>query len=269
MLGDIADQVYKAIEEGKKCAVALRNAQDFAENAHDMLAVHLRGSAGMESDVEQTLDQFYNTKTGADDLTKVIEVALQHLDTVIKNIIGEGTPPASTDSEDAPTNATNTAKKPPAAQSQARPKRPAQPVRPVPPERIKAIRNSLPPPVIPRTGQRTVGQWIGPDGHAEPIQSGWDEKSDLVQDQLARLGLPEGTTRKGDVEMKLAAYMVAKGITHAEVVINNVPCKVENGCAKLVPVLLPEGSSLTVHGTDQKGNPTYVRFTGGSKPPWL
>nr|BFE51570.1 hypothetical protein GCM10017745_49970 [Saccharothrix mutabilis subsp. capreolus] len=95
----------------------------------------------------------------------------------------------------------------------------------IPPERVEELRRELPPPVVPNSGQKTVGRWIGPDGTAEPIQSGFDQSSALVQSQLARMGLPEGSGRSGDVEQKLAAHMVANGIKHATLIINHRPCR--------------------------------------------
>lgn len=53
-----------------------------------------------------------------------------------------------------------------------------------------------------------------------------------------------------DVELKIAAEMRDSGITDAPVVINNVPCKGQTSCDDLLGVVLPEGSTLTVHGTN-------------------
>jgi len=45
---------------------------------------------------------------------------------------------------------------------------------------------------------------------------------------------------------------------HATIVQNYEPCKFWKGCAALLPVMLPQGCSLTVHA------PNYRRtFTGG------
>lgn len=52
-------------------------------------------------------------------------------------------------------------------------------------------------------------------------------------------------------------------IQHASVVINYVPCRLKWGCDNLLPVILPEGYTLTVYG------PNYRKtFTGGKRPPW-
>jgi hypothetical protein len=47
------------------------------------------------------------------------------------------------------------------------------------------------------------------------------------------------------------------------VVINHRPCKGRLGCEGLVPVVLPEGYSLTVHAPNYR-----KRFTGGAQPWW-
>jgi hypothetical protein len=64
-------------------------------------------------------------------------------------------------------------------------------------------------------------------------------------------------------EQKLAARMVRDKIIDATLVINNRPCRGPAGCDTLLPLLLPPGYSLTVHG------PNYRKtFTGGAVPPW-
>lgn len=60
--------------------------------------------------------------------------------------------------------------------------------------------------------------------------------------------------------MKAAVRARRDGATHTEVVLNNVPCRGIYGCDQLLPILLPSGYSLTVHG------PNYRKtFTGGQK----
>ncbi len=63
------------------------------------------------------------------------------------------------------------------------------------------------------------------------------------------------------VEMKAATRAVKAGVTHTEVVINNIPCGPRRfSCDALLPILLPEGYTLTVYG------PNYRKsYTGGKK----
>jgi hypothetical protein len=81
---------------------------------------------------------------------------------------------------------------------------------------------------------------------------------------LAALGFRRKLTRAFDVEMKMAAYMRNHGVRSATLLINNTPCRGPLGCDELVPVLLPEGSTLTVHGADG----FTKTYTGGATPPW-
>jgi len=144
---------------------------------------------------------------------------------------------------------------------------PADPPK-IPRERIEALRRELPPPVQQGKGQKTHGRWIGPDGQARPIVSGRDEVAALVERDLQARGMPGKSVRASDVEMKLAAHMVRYGIKHATVVINHVPCRGKLGCDQLVPILLPEGSTLTVHGETVRGQRFYKKYTGGAQPWW-
>ncbi|AXX33310.1 hypothetical protein APASM_5945 [Actinosynnema pretiosum subsp. pretiosum] len=138
-----------------------------------------------------------------------------------------------------------------------------------PADRIERIRESLPPPVVVGAGQQTRGRWIAPNGRDYPISSGLDSRSELVDAQLAAKGLADRETiRKGDVEMKLAADMAATGIRHVTVVINHRPCRGRYNCHTLVPILLPEGYTLTVYGITSSGTRTRVRYTGGAEPWW-
>ena len=115
-------------------------------------------------------------------------------------------------------------------------------------------------------GAKTHGRWIDESGDTQEVVSGRDERSDAAWNILRQQGIPAPgqTTTVADVEQKLAAQMATEGRTHMEVVINNEPCKGPYGCDSLVPVILPEGSTLTVHG------PAGYRktYTGGAKPWW-
>jgi hypothetical protein len=71
--------------------------------------------------------------------------------------------------------------------------------------------------------------------------------------------------RASDVEMKLAAHMRKKGIRSATLVTNHLPCEGPLGCDALIPVILPEGYTLTVYGADGS-----VRvYKGGKTSSWL
>ncbi|MEU3625360.1 hypothetical protein BS329_30635 [Amycolatopsis coloradensis] len=82
------------------------------------------------------------------------------------------------------------------------------------------------------------------------MTSGRDDRTDRVNEIVKEAGCPfVPLTAAADVELKIAAEMRDSGITDATVVINNVPCKGQACCDDLLGVVLPEGSTLTVHGT--------------------
>jgi hypothetical protein len=102
------------------------------------------------------------------------------------------------------------------------------------------------------------------------MTSGWDDDLSVgVNKFLMEHGcpkLPVGTA--ADVELKLAAMMRMLGaadprMRHVTVVINNRPCKGDLSCDELVPVILPEGYSLTIHAPNY-----FKRMTGGATPWW-
>jgi hypothetical protein len=137
------------------------------------------------------------------------------------------------------------------------------------PDKVEELRRDLPPhraPGGPR--QKTRGTWIGPDGTAQPIVSGRDEYADAADAVLRDMGMPRMSAKTADVEIKLATRMVAEGVEHATVVINAKPCVGQFGCDTLVPILLPEGTTLTVHGVTPTGERFRKRYTGGARPWW-
>jgi hypothetical protein len=121
----------------------------------------------------------------------------------------------------------------------------------------------MPPPVTGNTGAKTHGRWVDERGEVHEIVSGRDDDSIEAARLLREHGIPPrgelATT--ADVEQKLAAQMAREGRKHLDVSLNNRPCKGPYGCDTLVPVILPEGYSMTVHA------PRYRKtFTGGAKP---
>ncbi|WP_370964784.1 DddA-like double-stranded DNA deaminase toxin [Amycolatopsis sp. cg9] len=121
------------------------------------------------------------------------------------------------------------------------------------------------PPAVTRRGQKTHGRWFAPGAAPSAVTSGQDALSQRVNDVLQAAGCPKlPVTASADVELKIAAAMRDQGITDATVVINNQPCKGMMSCDGLLGVVLPPGSTLTVHGTDGF---TKI-YKGGEKPWW-
>jgi hypothetical protein len=132
---------------------------------------------------------------------------------------------------------------------------------------IDKLRRELPPPITAAergTGRKTHGRWIGADGAVRPIVSGHDELSRMTIKRLRALGYRRRLTVETHAEMKVAACMAQQYDTdhapqRATLVLNQTPCPGEFGCAELLPVMLPDGCSLTVHA------PNYRRtFSGGA-----
>ncbi|WP_376774449.1 DddA-like double-stranded DNA deaminase toxin [Saccharothrix tamanrassetensis] len=200
-----------------------------------MLARAMKGAHHLEADGAQVLATF----------TGVVDACKGYL----WSLLNEAAKNAESYADRLATETTATPAPPPQQPPAQPPAQPEQRLRPDPAEppvlpagtdRRTTARTT--PPVVPNSRQKTVGRWIGPDGTAQPIQSGFDQRSALVQSQLARMGLPDGSGRSGDVEQKLAAYMVANGIMHATLIISYRPCRGrDDSCDTLVPILLPKG----------------------------
>ncbi|MFC5058692.1 DddA-like double-stranded DNA deaminase toxin [Saccharothrix xinjiangensis] len=238
----MAAQVRAACAKGGQARTALEHAEDLAQEAHDVLARALEGTRRLGAAGAQVLAAFAG----------VVDACKGHywplLNEAVKAAQGYADHLAATDTSGQAPIVQQPAQPTWAQPPEQSPVRQVEPVDPpmIPPDRIESLRRELPPPVEPGTGQRTHGRWIGPDGQAQPVVSGRDARSKLVNEQLAEKGWAEGTARSGDVEMKLAAHMAANGIKHATVVINHVVCKGKLNCDTLVPILLPEGATPTV-----------------------
>ncbi|MGX7824124.1 DddA-like double-stranded DNA deaminase toxin [Actinokineospora sp. 24-640] len=118
------------------------------------------------------------------------------------------------------------------------------------------------PPEVPKpnpSGKKTHGKVMGSD---EVIVSGMDDESAEVWQRLLKAGIPPRakTMAVNHVEMKVAVRMIRSGAKHIEVVVNNQPCPGILGCRELLPIILPEGYRLTVHGPNYHGT-----FEGGEK----
>ncbi|GAA3865207.1 hypothetical protein GCM10022243_34270 [Saccharothrix violaceirubra] len=134
---------------------------------------------------------------------------------------------------------------------------------------MEELRREPPPTFERNTGRKTHGRWIAPGGSAQPAVSGHDEWTPKVNEILADQGCPRlPVATSADVELKLAARMRVQraddpAMRHVSLVLNRAPCEGTLGCDKLLPVVLPEGYTLSVYGP----NGYYEKFSGG-KSPW-
>ncbi len=246
-LEEIAASVTAACDKASKCKDALAAAQDLTEDAEVLLVRALKGDT--TGDKDGVLAAFAEVVKGITDLWKALDKGTELAQTVLDRLLGAD------------------------ARSAADPRVADAPgvsaigARAIPPERVAELRRELPPPVVSGTGRKTHGRWVGPDGAVHAIVSGGDEWTPKVNDALAAEGCPKIPVRVAvDVELKPAAWMRAEGETnpamrHVTVVINAKPCKGPFSCDRLLPVILPEGYSLTVYAPDYR-----KRFTGGEKP---
>ncbi|MBB5960040.1 hypothetical protein FHS29_006662 [Saccharothrix tamanrassetensis] len=68
---EVAENVAQACDVASKCRDALGQAQDLAEEAHDLLAANLRGAVRLETDTEQTLATLAAVKNVITELGKL------------------------------------------------------------------------------------------------------------------------------------------------------------------------------------------------------
>jgi hypothetical protein len=108
---------------------------------------------------------------------------------------------------------------------------------------------------VERRGHRekTRGLWRDPDGHEQPLLSGFDEYREMA-DRLAvdkQLGdPPHALAISSHVEIKFALMMRERELTNETIVVNKRPCDGDLGCDQMLPRFLPAGGSLTVYGPD-------------------
>ncbi|WP_433259875.1 DddA-like double-stranded DNA deaminase toxin [Actinosynnema sp. CS-041913] len=258
-LGEVAARVRVACRKAAQARTALEQAEDLTQEAHDVLARALDGARHLESDATQMLSAFTRVVDGCRGyLWPLLNEAVKNAESLADRLAAEVLAyPASTTRR-------------PAQPLQRPPVRQADPDHApvIPPDRIEQLRRELPPPVVAGSGQKTRGYWIGADGTVQPVVSGRDDDADEADTRLRDMGMPRKSAKTGDAEIKLATRMVREGVRHATVLINNEPCVGPFGCDTLVPILLPEGSSLTVYGVTEQGEPIRKRYTGGARPWW-
>ncbi|RKT86286.1 SCP1.201-like deaminase [Saccharopolyspora antimicrobica] len=162
--------------------------------------------------------------------------------------------------------------KPPGQERLASPRRPSNAVgvdgTEYPPEAAWAVPEL--PPRVQQKGDHTVGKVkIG----NRPIPGAFrSDQGDVwvqeAQKRIKELGIRAWPYVPFHVEMRAAAMMVRSRVTSSEVVINNVPCGYQNqppGCHQVLEPFLPEGSQMTVSGTDRKGRPYRRTYHGKAK----
>lgn len=146
-------------------------AQDLAEEAQSILAAALVGSDDAEAEVVVT--ELGAVVEGVSDLWRVLGSALDHAQAALAALAGDGVTPQAL-ATSPPARSPLQRRPDPPSDRQTAPREPPA----VPPERVEQLRRELPPPVIPDTGRKTHGWWLGPDGQAHKIVSECDPRSD-------------------------------------------------------------------------------------------
>jgi hypothetical protein len=122
--------------------------------------------------------------------------------------------------------------------------------RPLPPATVPAGANPYRPEIadlVPAyLGSKTTGVLDLNGRVVAPQDSGY---SGPVQ-QLSPPRRGMNGTNMSHVEAHAAAQMRISGTMNATLYINRTPCPGRNGCARLLPRMLPPGSSLTVYGPE-------------------
>jgi hypothetical protein len=252
--GEISAQIERACELAGKAHEFVESARESALDAITLFANAMDGSVDPEA--ETTHEQWQHASNGIQALGELLGTAIVSA----RSYQGSLSPPSAQPVQAVPATTSPHG----LAGTSSIPSE-------VSAERADELRGELPPPVDPMTdpGRKTHGRWVAPDGQVHAIVSGKDEDSQAAGELLQRLGMPvRRITRSSDVEMKLAARMVRDGISHVTVFINNVPCRGQLSCDTLVPIMLPEGATLTVHGVNRDGTLFKKRYTGGARPWW-
>lgn len=253
-LQQVSDGLNNVLNKAAGAGKALQNAAELAEDAQQLLTS--AGEGSLQADVETTNAQFAQVVDGAAELHRALGAAISGVEHILHNL--EVGPGSSNDPNGGGGSAGGGGGSGGGGGDGSNKD-----------QRASQLRKELPPPVQPRSGQKTHGRWFtSTDEKAEPIVSGTDDMAVAAEQHLAGIGVPAVPVTTSDVELKLAVHMAQQGITDATVVINHVPCKGDFGCDTLVPVVLPEGSSLTVYGINRRGMTTKKTYTGGARPPW-
>ncbi|WP_258952106.1 hypothetical protein [Lentzea californiensis] len=155
-LGEIGQSLNRVLDKAAEAGAALRTAVELAENARDLLQSASGGS--LQADVEASNARFTQAVEGIAELHQHLGAAIDGTQKILHGLELGGRVAAPR----------------PAALSTSVPL-PQPGVR----ERVDQLRRALPPPVQPRSGQKTHGRWFTdldePGTPARELASGHDE----------------------------------------------------------------------------------------------
>ncbi|MFD8497696.1 DddA-like double-stranded DNA deaminase toxin [Amycolatopsis sp. NPDC059657] len=221
--------VNEAVAKTQVAIERLRQAAQYVDEARQTLVQATQGSTDHE--VGHAVGALMAAAGGAAEVGQLVAEVPAGLSAYAKSLTG---------GHDAPGGGRSPGQAAPSSAAQTKPEDP-----------VEKARQELPPPVAGRRGVKTVGTWFAPGEAGTAITSGRDDRTERVDEILKEAGCDRRPiTAAADVELKLAAEMRDNGITDATVVINNIPCTGKTSCDGLLSIVLPEGSTMTVHGPD-------------------
>lgn len=193
-LGEVGGCLNRVLNKAAEAGVVLRTAAELAEEAQDVLKSAAEGS--LQADVDTVNAQFDEAVKGIARLRRYLGLGVDGAARILHRLELDGSTPVSAG----------------AAQTAA----PPEPTSAQPPQRgslehIDRLRRSLPPPVQPRSGQKTHGRWFtdidAPDAPARESMSGHDEWWEAAEQYLLDIGVPGAPVTAADVEIKIAVHM--------------------------------------------------------------
>lgn len=190
----------RVLDKAAEAGTALQTAAELAEDAQRHPLFAAEGS--LQADVETTNAQFAEVVRSTRELHQFLGAGISGVESILHRLelVGDAPPTGAASGTPAPLSA---------------PASPARGSR----EHIEELRRDQPPPVQPRSGQKTHGSWFtNTDDRDAPIRkmtSGEDELYEVAKRHFVEIGVPGTPVTAVDVEVKLAVHMARNNIQHA------------------------------------------------------
>ncbi|GAA4536903.1 DddA-like double-stranded DNA deaminase toxin [Amycolatopsis samaneae] len=224
---ELAAAINAAVEKATAAGEHLQTAMQSAEDASEALAQATQGSTDQE--LGQAMGLLAQAVQDVADVGQLVAKVSSELSAYMKSVTGD-------QGEDESGGRLSGQSAPSGGK------------KPEPDDPVEKARRELPERGTGR-GVKTTGRWFAPGKTTSAVTSGRDAWTDRVNEVVREAGCPYvPLTASADVELKIAAEMRDTGITDATVVLNNAPCTGLTSCDSLLGVVLPAGSTLTVHG---------------------
>lgn len=256
-LGEIAEQLRQAREQFPSSRLAE------AADAIDQIR-HTLAEIGSEQD--DALEAYACAEQIADLLEQArqVDATVQaKIETYLLQLDGSsGTSDPAAPAAGAPSSASSGSTEPaqPAARHVTAPDGSEYPVE------AAGVLPLLEPRVEVGSGRPTVGHGTIGGRPIGEMRSGRDGLSERIEERVRAVGIRTRRALGNHVEMKLASLLVDSQTREGTIVINNAPCGSEPGsfpgCEQYLDRFLPQGYSLTVHGTTAQGKKFSQTYHG-------